>query len=206
MACCLYIKHHCPGNFSRVDVYRVHRAEPSGSPEVFNRPFCTPSVSSYIPCCHILSPHFRMLTVNQSADLRLQTWLYPQPTRLPTDSMPATYSQLPDRAWYHPKKDSTHAAIIVGVVIGMLGIIAILLFLWDRSQRHGLREGFRTKPRLAMPQTRGPSKREKYLQLEVGMVREPLPIYQRDSDADEGIAWVEVAGDTSATRARTTIS
>ena len=81
-----------------------------------------------------------------------------------------------------------HAAIIVGVLIGVLGIVAILLFLWDRKRNHGVKKGFRTKSELTTPRSRSPSWGDKDSTLETGMIHEPLPVYQKEANADK--RWV----------------
>jgi len=92
------------------------------------------------------------------------------------------------RAGHQPASSSTHAAIIVGVIIGALGILSIALFIWDRRKKRGVKKGFRTEHLSTMPQTGERSYQEKDLALEIGIIHEPLPIYQRASSADQGRA------------------
>jgi hypothetical protein len=102
--------------------------------------------------------------------------------------MPATQAQPSGEPWRRPTSNSIHAAIIVGVLIGVLGIVAILLFLWDRKRNHGVKKGFQTKSRFTTPRSRSPSWLDKDSTLETGVVHEPLPVYQKEANADE--KWV----------------
>lgn len=82
-----------------------------------------------------------------------------------------------------PASSSTHAAIIVGVIIGALGIVSIALFVWDRKRKRGVKKGFRTGSLSTMPRHEGRSYHEKDQALETGIIHEPLPIYRRAPSA-----------------------
>ncbi|KAF1928257.1 uncharacterized protein M421DRAFT_157223 [Didymella exigua CBS 183.55] len=97
--------------------------------------------------------------------------------------MQPTHPRPSARPQHQPTSSSTHAAIIVGVIIGTLGIITISLFVWDRRRKHGVKRGFRIKSPSTIPQYGGRTYQEKDLELETGIIHEPLPVYQRDSSA-----------------------
>lgn len=73
-----------------------------------------------------------------------------------------------------------HAAIIVGVLIGILGIIVVALILWDRARRHGAKKGYQTNSFPTASSSASLSQQIKDSQLETGVIHEPLPVYQRE--------------------------
>jgi hypothetical protein len=73
------------------------------------------------------------------------------------------------------------AAIIVGVLIGVLGIIAVTLILWDRKRRHGAKKGFQTNMLPTASFSTSLDQQTKDSQLETGVIHEPLPVYQKES-------------------------
>jgi hypothetical protein len=70
------------------------------------------------------------------------------------------------------------------VIIGALGILSIALFIRDRRKKRGVKKGYRTEHRSTMPRTGRQFHQEKDLELETGIIHEPLPVYQRASSAD----------------------
>jgi hypothetical protein len=99
--------------------------------------------------------------------------------------MPASQPQPANRP-HRSTSNSTHAAIIVGVLIGVLAIVAMVLFLWDRRRRQGVKKGFGPKSRIATPHPRNRVEEEKeWSQLEVGIIHEPLPVYQKEPGGDQ---------------------
>lgn len=76
----------------------------------------------------------------------------------------------------------------------MLGIVAIVLFLWDRQRKYGVKKGFKIKSQLAGPGSRSISAEDKDSQLEIGVIHEPLPVYQKETRADEKQQELGTAG------------
>jgi hypothetical protein len=72
------------------------------------------------------------------------------------------------------------AAIIVGVLIGVLGIIVMTLILWDRKRRRGAKKGYQTSSLPTASSSKSLGQRTKDSQLETGVIHEPLPVYQRE--------------------------
>ena len=94
--------------------------------------------------------------------------------------MPATQPQRSTESWRRPTSSSTRTAIIVGVLIGVLGIIAVILILWDRKRRRGAKKGYQTNSLLTTSSSASLSKQTKDSQLETGVIHEPLPVYQKE--------------------------
>lgn len=93
--------------------------------------------------------------------------------------MPATQPQPSSRAWRQTASSNKHTNVIVGVLIGVLGIVAITLFLWDQRRKRGVKKGFRMKIASTGGPTQMPSWQKQDLGLEIGVIHEPLPVYQR---------------------------
>ncbi|KAJ4993531.1 hypothetical protein SVAN01_01079 [Stagonosporopsis vannaccii] len=99
--------------------------------------------------------------------------------------MPTTQPQPSGSAWRQPKSSSKHTAIVVGVLIGVLGIVAVTLLLWDQSRKRGVKKGFRTKNLSTSLPAQMPSWQTKDSELETGVIHEPLPVYQKKPNAQE---------------------
>lgn len=147
-------------------------------------PLVPPQIVIHSPLTYfeLSLPDSLRIPVNSSSSILkiLSRW---SPAKLP--AMPATHSEASDHPWRRPTNNSTHAAIIVGVLIGVLGLVAMSLFLWDRRRRWGVKEGFRVKPQSTMIRSGSPLWQGKLSQLEVGVVREPLPVYQKEPSEGE---------------------
>ena len=89
-----------------------------------------------------------------------------------------------NRYWSRPTNNSLRAAIIVGVLIGVLGIAAIVMFLWERIRKRGVKRGFRTNNQMATPRAQTPPYHDKDSSLELGVVHEPLPVYKKHAGED----------------------
>jgi hypothetical protein len=111
--------------------------------------------------------------------------------------MPATHPQPANRP-HRPTTSSTYAAIVVGVIIGVLGIVAILLFLWDRRRKHGVKKGFKINSQIEVPRSTSLFRGDKESRLEIGVIHEPLPVYQTEAMADEKRLGGASAGNASA--------
>jgi hypothetical protein len=72
------------------------------------------------------------------------------------------------------------AAIIVGVLIGVFGIIALALILWNRKRRRGAKKGYQTNSLPTASSSTSLGQPTKDSQLETGVIHEPLPVYQRE--------------------------
>jgi hypothetical protein len=148
-----------------VKCYRcvVASTEPDRTPCIADDPFVLPQISSYIA-------HYLARTISSI--------LASIPRMQPTQPLQS------GRPGHKPASSSTHAAIIVGVIIGALGILSITLFIRDRRRKRGVKKGFRTESLSTMPRPGGRSYHEKDLGLETGIIHEPLPVYQRASSAN----------------------
>lgn len=158
-------------------------------------PLVPPQISSYISDRHktssLLQTQSFLLHIQEIEELYTAPFSVLKPAVSIFSSKPAmqpTHSHSPGRPQYQPTNSSTHTAIIVGVIIGALGILAIILFVWDRRQKQGVKRGFRTKSPSTIIRSGGRFNREKDQELETGIIHEPLPVYQRDSSAYQGQA------------------
>lgn len=93
--------------------------------------------------------------------------------------MSETRHHPPNRPQHRTSSSSTLTAIIVGTIIGVLGFIAMALFLWERRRNRGVKKGIQTKLRSTLSRVGGSCRYEKDMDLETGVIHEPLPVYQR---------------------------
>ncbi|KAF2851867.1 hypothetical protein T440DRAFT_46234 [Plenodomus tracheiphilus IPT5] len=88
-----------------------------------------------------------------------------------------------------PSRESLRTAIIVSVVIGTLAVCVLVCMLWSRRVRRSAKIGTRQGGCGSDMQNEGRiQRRQREVEdknLEVGVVREPLPVYRREVGWDE---------------------
>jgi len=88
-----------------------------------------------------------------------------------------------------PSKESIRTAIIVGLIISLLGVIVLTYLLYQRRLRRDVKAGkVIGKREVGGSEWQGRARRrinDEQEGLEVGVVREPLPVYTRDVERGE---------------------
>lgn len=74
-------------------------------------------------------------------------------------------------------RSATRTGIIVGVIVGVLALLIIAYILIARRRRQGVKAGTKIGVQLAR------TKQDK--DLEVGVIQEPVPVYQKELRQDE---------------------
>lgn len=111
--------------------------------------------------------------------------LIPPHTASAVLAMPASRPSPSSRPANGHRSSSTNAAIIVGVIIGVLGFGSLVLFVWDRRRRYGVKQGRVVKSSAGRATLSERRACEKDPGLEIGVVHDALPVYQKELTADK---------------------
>jgi len=128
------------------------------------------------PAYHSETPHHKQKPIST-----LQTGCYP----FESFAMPTTRPR-PTQA---PSEESIRTAIIVGLIISLLGVIVLTYLLYQRRLRRNVKAGkLIGKREVGESEWQNRARRminDEQKGLEVGVVREPLPVYTRDVEGGE---------------------
>lgn len=91
--------------------------------------------------------------------------------------MPATHPRPSDQPRPKASAESKRTAIIAGVFIGTLAILVLVGLLWRRRINQGAKAG--TRIRMQMQSTELQRQRVDK-DIEMGVIHEPLPVYQKE--------------------------
>jgi H+/gluconate symporter-like permease len=83
-----------------------------------------------------------------------------------------------------PTKESIRTAIIVGLVISLLGVILLAYVIYQRRLRRHVKAGAVIGRWTGGRMTRR-TRRHEERAMEIGVIREPLPVYARDVKGGE---------------------
>ncbi|KAH7071407.1 hypothetical protein BKA63DRAFT_568542 [Paraphoma chrysanthemicola] len=96
--------------------------------------------------------------------------------------MPSTRPRPSDGPSHKMSAESVRTGIIVGVVIGVLALLILAYVLYSRRRNRGVKVGTMTGSRQSkFCEARGREEKE----LEIGVIQEPLPVYQKEPLKDE---------------------
>jgi hypothetical protein len=101
--------------------------------------------------------------------------------------MPSTYSNPETRHNSSVSANGKRTAIIVVLVVGVLGMLVIAHVLWKRRVNRGVRTG--------NVQNGGRERRVNDKDVEVGVIREPLPVYRKEMGKGEKRVWSAAGGE-----------
>lgn len=99
--------------------------------------------------------------------------------------MPSTRPRPSDRPYNKMSKESVRTAIIVGVIVGVLSIICFVIFLWTRRMKQNAKAGTRNKESSGGHLEPNQPLQRQDKDLEIGVIQEPLPVYQTEPMEDE---------------------
>jgi hypothetical protein len=86
--------------------------------------------------------------------------------------MPTTHSTKASRPT--SSSEARRTGLIVGLVVGILALLLLAYYLINRRRKQGVKAGTRPTARVKRDQD-----------LEVGIIQEPVPVYQKEPKEDE---------------------